>query len=193
MTVSRRDVLKLAASAAAAPLLPRPVAALANAAAGLPAGRFFSAPELALLDELTELIIPADEHSGGARAAAVAGYIDSRLFEYDPELPERRAARERFKAGLAAIDAASREGSGQGFLSASPEERLRVLQALAAAEPSPQTEAERFFKELKEWTADGYYTSRIGIHDEMEYKGNSMLAEFAGTDPASLPPRGEPR
>ena len=42
--------------------------------------------------------------------------------------------------------------------------------------------------ELKSWTVRGYYTSKVGIHDEMEYKGNTMLAEFAGTDPATLPP-----
>src|SRR5207249_9801174 len=48
--------------------------------AGVP-GKFLTAAEYALLDELTELIIPADDHSPGARAAAVAAYIDGRLAE----------------------------------------------------------------------------------------------------------------
>ena len=32
-----------------------------------------------------------------------------------------------------------------------------------------------------------YYTSSLGIHDEMEYKGNTLLMEFEGIDPADLP------
>ena len=99
MTLTRRDALKLAAAAAATPLLPRgaaeaamvdtaaPAAAAATAAAKPLAAHFFSAPEMALLDELVEMIIPADEHSGGARAAGVATYIDDRLFQYDPAIP----------------------------------------------------------------------------------------------------------
>jgi hypothetical protein len=67
-----------------------------------------------------------------------------------------------------------------------------VLERLAASENDPQTDAERFFVELKRWTAHGYYTSRIGIHDELEYKGNTLLAEFVGADPATLPPVREP-
>ncbi len=40
----------------------------------------------------------------------------------------------------------------------------------------------RFFHELKRLTARGYYTSKIGIHDELEYKGNRILQEYAGCD-----------
>jgi hypothetical protein len=29
-------------------------------------------------------------------------------------------------------------------------------------------------------TIDGYYTSKIGIHQELEYQGNTALAEFEG-------------
>ena len=41
------------------------------------AGAFFTPEELALVDELSEMIIPADAHSPGARAARVAAYIDA--------------------------------------------------------------------------------------------------------------------
>jgi hypothetical protein len=189
VSVTRRDVLRLAAAAATAPLVPGSVARAATGAAPAgAAGRFLSAPELALLDELSELIIPADEHSGGARAAGVAAYIDGRLAEYDPAIPERREARERWKAGLASLDALARETAGKPFLEASPEQRVSVLERAAEREKEPQTDVERFFVELKRWTADGYYTSRIGLHDELEYKGNTLLADFVGTDAATLPP-----
>ena len=185
MTITRRDVLRLAAAAAAAPLVPRMVRA--EGAPSLSAGRFFGASEMALLDEITEMIIPQDEHSGGARAAGVAAYIDGRLGEYDASIPDLREEREKWKAGLALVDAAAREVAGTPFLAATPEQRVAALTRLAAGEEDPKTDGERFFVELKRWTTFGYYTSRIGIHDEMEYKGNTLLAEFSGTDPAALP------
>ena len=211
MTITRRDLLKLTAAAAAAPLLP-PVVAEAMAEAAAPAaaqavtGRFFSAPEMALLDELVEMIIPADSHSGGARAAGVAGYIDGRLAEYDPAIPDLRTDRERWKAGLATVDALARATSGKTFLETSPAERTALLERLAApileqplpteepkerrtpAVEKPETLGQRFFVELKSWTAWGYYTSKVGLHDEMEYKGNRAIVEFSGTDVSTLPP-----
>ena len=195
MTITRRDVLRLTAAAAAAPLVPRalPAEAPGTTAAASAAGRFFSAPELRLLDELTELILPADEHSGGSREAAVAAYIDGRLAEYDPEIPELREIRERWKAGLATVDAACQEAVGKPFLEASKEERTAVVERLAAKEQQPQSDGEKFFVELKRWTTRGYYSSRVGIHDELEYKGNTLQAEYAGVDPATLPPVRPPR
>jgi hypothetical protein len=32
----------------------------------------------------------------------------------------------------------------------------------------------------KQATVNGYYTSKIGIHDELKYKGNVFLREFVG-------------
>jgi hypothetical protein len=211
VTVTRRDALKLAAVAAATPLLPRGIAEAADAAAAraagtAAAGRFFSAPEMALLDELVELIIPADFHSGGARAAGVAGYIDGRLAQYDPAIPVLKADQERWKAGLATVDELARAASGKTFLETSPAERTALLERIAqpltqaeipTEEPEerrkpavekPETVGQRFFVELKSWTARGYYTSNIGIHDEMEYKGNRAIVEFSGVDVATLPP-----
>jgi hypothetical protein len=164
-----------------------PRAVVGGTAPALAAGRFFDAADMALLDELTEMIIPQDEHSGGARAAGVAAYIDGRLAEYDPSIPDLREERERWKAGLALVNVVARNVSGTPFLAASPDQRTAILTNLAAGEEDPKTDGERFFVDLKQWTAFGYYTSRIGIHDEMEYKGNTLLAEFSGTDPATLP------
>jgi len=40
----------------------------------------------------------------------------------------------------------------------------------------------RFYRELKRLTVRGYYTSKIGIHDELRYKGNTLLLEYVGCD-----------
>jgi hypothetical protein len=34
-------------------------------------------------------------------------------------------------------------------------------------------------------TVIGYYTSKIGIHDELQYKGNRVLQEYVGCDDPS--------
>ena len=36
----------------------------------------------------------------------------------------------------------------------------------------------RFFRLIKNLTADGYYTSRVGLLDELGYAGNTALAKF---------------
>lgn len=53
---------------------------------------------------------------------------------------------------------------------------------MAANEANPQTPDEKFFVTLKARVVDAYYSSSIGIHQEMDYKGNVYQAEFAGTD-----------
>jgi hypothetical protein len=180
VTLTRRELLRLAAAAAASPMLPAGAVAAAPAAAPVKAGRFFTSVEMAVLGELCEAIIPADEHSGGAIAAGVPAYIDARLAAYDASIPESQADREAWRAGLAP------------FLGAAAADRPGMLERLAAGEGDPRTDGEHFFKTLKAWTARGYYTSSLGIHEEMEYKGNTLLTEFEGVDPASLPPPPKP-
>jgi hypothetical protein len=50
----------------------------------------------------------------------------------------------------------------------------------APATPAGKTAVEKFFITAKQATIHGYYTSEIGIHKELRYKGNQILAEFVG-------------
>src|SRR5690242_13604203 len=72
--LTRRELMKLGAAAAVA-------VSLGSEGAAAQARTFFTPEELAFVDELSELIIPTDEHSPGARAAKVASFIDARLAE----------------------------------------------------------------------------------------------------------------
>lgn len=173
--LSRREVLKITAGAVVA----GQVAALSPvlAAGAAPALKFFTRTELALVDELTEILIPADDHSPGARAAGAAAFLDGRLAGLEDE-----AARTTWRGGLQKVDALSGAMHGQPFMQATPVQRLEVVTRMAQNEQKPVTDEEKFFVELKERTVHAYYTSTVGIHDEMEYKGNVMLDQFAGTD-----------
>lgn len=173
--LSRRDVIKLGAAVTLSATLGAGEALAGQAA--IPAPAFFTPAELALVDELSEMIVPADEHSPGARAARVAAYIDARLAEaFEPQ--DRTA----WRNGLKLVDDLSRQSAGKPFLQSSPDERLAVLSRMAQNEGKPQKPEEEFFSELKQRVIHAYYTSEIGIKQEMEYKGNTYLAEFVGVD-----------
>src|SRR3989475_11895493 len=101
-SLSRREMLEVTAAALAAPLVKLGPAAAPPALQAV--SKFFTAAELALLDELAELIIPADAHSPGARAAGVAAYIDFRLS--DSAEPEQQT---KWRSGVAAVG-----GRGEG-------------------------------------------------------------------------------
>jgi hypothetical protein len=45
-----------------------------------------------------------------------------------------------------------------------------------------RTPLESFFEITKRATIHGYYTSEIGIHKELRYKVNTILAEFVGCE-----------
>jgi hypothetical protein len=105
----------------------------------------------------------------------VAAYIDARVAEaFDTK------EKEDWRAGLILVNELSQKINKHAFMESSPDERVAVLTQMAKNEMKPKTIEEEFFVTLKHATARAYYTSKIGIHQEMEYKGNVMLPEFVG-------------
>jgi hypothetical protein len=187
----RRQWLKTSATALGASLLPLPAIAAETsqaeatpaapqekpAAEARPPAHFFTPTQHALVDELCETIIPADSHSGGAKAAKVADYIDQTLRETFDD-----SQKALWREGLRLVDIMSQHYSGKSFVNASPAERIAVLTVLSDNDRMTDLPEVRFFIELKRLTVRGYYTSKIGIHDELEYKGNRILQEYVGCD-----------
>lgn len=125
--------------------------------------QFFTAAENELLDRLMEMIIPADNHSAGAHAAQVSFFADLMVATGND------AAKAGWRNGLRLIQDTAEKSS-----------LADALSTASAHEGHPSTELERFFAELKRMTIGGYYTSEIGIHQDLEYQGNTYLAEFPG-------------
>ena len=184
----RRQWLKTSATVLGASLLPLPAVAAetSQTAPAAPetkpaehktAEHFFTPAQHALVDELTETIIPSDAHSGGAKAAKVADYIEQFLRESFDD-----AEKALWREGLRLVDVMSRHYNGKSFVDASPEDRVAVLTVLSEHSQMTDLPEVRFFIELKRLTVRAYYTSKIGIHDELEYKGNRILQEFVGCD-----------
>lgn len=181
-TVLSAAVLPL--SSAVTDALPRELKAAAQDAATTPktpAGeianstRFFTPAQHALIEELSETIIPADSQSGGAKAAKVADYIEQRVRESVDE-----QQKSLWREGLRLVELMSEHYNGKSFVRSGVEEKIAVLKVLSDNERMTELPEVRFFHELKSLTVHGYYTSKIGIHDELEYKGNRVLMEYVG-------------
>jgi Gluconate 2-dehydrogenase subunit 3 len=137
--------------------------------------RFFTPAQHTLIEELSETILPADSHSGGAKAAKVADFIEQTVRE---STDDRQKA--IWREGLRLLESMSQHYNGKSFVNASTEEKIAVLKVLSDNEQLTELPEVQFFRELKRLTVHGYYTSKIGIHDELKYQGNRVLMEFVG-------------
>lgn len=133
-----------------------------------------SRPQFATLEVLVDAIIPTDDRSPGAKQARVADYIDLLLSEADRELTLQ------WIGGLAALDADAVLRFGAPFAKLGANQVDLILQTISRHEKTPQTLLETFFVMAKQATIRGYYTSEIGIHQDLRYKGNQFLREFVG-------------
>ena len=143
-------------------------------AKGAPQPKVLSPSQFEALEVLVEAIIPTDDRSPGAKQARVADYIDLLLSEV-----ERDVALQWF-GGLAAIDVEATARFRAPFSRLNANQVEAVLQVMSRNEKDPQTPLETFFVMAKQATIRGYYTSNIGIHQELRYKGNQFLREFVG-------------
>jgi hypothetical protein len=183
-----------------------------QAGKALPRLKVLTAAQYATVGTLVEAIIPADERSPGAREARVADYIDLLLSEADAPLRDQwlaglaafdAEATKRFGAPFVKLP----EGDVTALLTDVSRYELAKPKAEPALEiarneqpkppPPPQvdtllgdvsrhppdrTPLEVFFANTKQATIHGYYTSEIGIHKDLRYKGNQILAEFVGCE-----------
>ena len=185
--VSRRTALKrISAGAGALALLPllsdEGLAAFADIqkTGAAPSLKALTAEQYATLEALTEAIIPADERSPGAKAARVADYIDLLLSEADD------TRRQQWTEGLGALDADTTTRFGKPFVKLDAAQVDAVLTDASKNEKAPALQKDQrsalevFFVTAKQATIQGYYTSEIGIHQELKYKGNKVLLEFVG-------------
>jgi hypothetical protein len=139
-----------------------------------PHPKVFSAPQFEALEALVEAIIPADDRSPGAKQARVADYIDLLLSESEPERSLR------WVGGLAELDAEAVARFMTPFVHLTAEQVDAILQDISRNERAPRTPLEEFFVMSKQATIFGYYTSEIGIHQELRYQGNKFLQQFVG-------------
>ena len=124
---------------------------------------------------LSELIIPATD-TPGAKAALVNRFIDHVLSTADA------AERSEFIRGLTWLDDRCRARVGKDAASATAAELTTVLTPLAATGTAAAEDAPgvAFFRAIKSMTITGYYTTEIGLRQELGDDGRMMLGRFEG-------------
>jgi hypothetical protein len=139
------------------------IAALAAASTAEARSTFLTQAELDWLTALVDAIIPRTE-TPGAADAGVPLFIDRRLAA-EPQLAET------FRSGMKALEAAAQTRFGAAFPALSTEQQVALLTPL---------QGDSFFRLVKAFTIDGYYTSEAGLTHELGWHGNTFLTEFKG-------------
>lgn len=127
---------------------------------------------------LSELIIPQTD-TPGAKAANVNRFIDGVLSE--TSAPERM----KFLEGLTALDERAKSEFGKPFVGLTVDQQTAILTGLAAlqgkVDPKLHPDVE-FFEAIKSMTIIGYYTSEVGMRQEIGDDGTLFFAEFKGCE-----------
>jgi gluconate 2-dehydrogenase gamma chain len=124
---------------------------------------------------LSEAIIPQTDTAGAAKAG-VNRFIDAVMADASP------ADRQKFLDGLAWIDARSQRDAAAPFAKATAAQQMALLTTLSTATaPSPDdAPGVEFFTAIKSLTITGYYTSEVGMREEMGDTGQMFFLEYPG-------------
>jgi gluconate 2-dehydrogenase gamma chain len=156
--------------------------------AAAPAGyapKFFPPQQYKTLQTLCQIIIPPDADSGGAIEAGAPEFIDL-LTSENPEYQLKLGG------GLMWLDANCADRYDKAYLDCAPEQQKEILDLIAyrknAENDLSLSQGVEFFSFLRGMTADGFFTSQIGIK-YLGYIGNKYVKEFLGCPPCPMPNR----
>jgi gluconate 2-dehydrogenase gamma chain len=191
MSVSRRDVLKSLSIGAAATsvlrVIPLQAAEYAHhmittekaVSKGVYAAKFFPPQQYKTLQALCETIFPADADSGGAIEGGAPEFIDLLT-------SENKEYQVKLGGGLMWLDSACIDRYGKAYLDCAANQQTEMLDRIAyrknIQKDATLSQGVEFFEFLRKMTADGFFTSKIGIQ-YLGYIGNGYLAEFPGCPP----------
>jgi gluconate 2-dehydrogenase gamma chain len=130
-------------------------------------GKFFTPEEMATITILGDIIIPKDAISGSASDAKVPDFIDFIVKDMPGhQLPMR--------GGLRWLDMQCLTRYEKAFKDCSQQQQIEMVDMIAypnKAKPE-MSQGVAFFKLMRNLTATGFYTSKIGVED-IGYAGNT--------------------
>jgi hypothetical protein len=131
--------------------------------------KFFPADDFAALQAFTEILIPTDD-TPGAREAHCAHYIDFVLQAATDVNPDVQG---QWREAMAALRTA-------GFHAADAAGRATLVEAMSRPEHDRAAThpAYRAYRLIKQQTTFAFYTSRAGMIETLDYRGNSFNNEF---------------
>ena len=192
MSISRRGILKSLTMTAVAGSVLRVIplqaaeyahrmvsAEKAAAKTGAYTPKFFSAHGYKTLQALCQTIIPPDGETGGAIEAGAPEFIDLIT-------SENKDYQLALGGGLMWLDDTCVDRYGKPYLDCTADQQKEILDLIAYRKNAKQDPSLgpgiEFFALLRKFTADGFFTSEIGIK-YLGYMGNKYLMEFPGCPP----------
>jgi hypothetical protein len=141
--------------------------------------KFFDPHQYKTLQTLCETIFPADADSGGAIDAGAPEFIDLLT-------SENADFQKKLGGGLKWLDSTCTSRYGKSWIDCTAQQQKEILDLIAyrksADNDDSLVEPVEFFSFLRNFAADGFFTSKIGIK-YLGYKGNTFLTEFPGCPP----------
>ena len=133
----------------------------------LNADKFFTDHEMATITLLGDIIIPKDARSGSASDAKVPAFIEFIV----KDMPEHQTP---MRGGLRWLDLQCLNRYGKTFVDASSSQQIEMVTEIAYPKKAKPEMAQgvSFFNRMRDLTASGFYTSKIGIED-LGYAGNA--------------------
>lgn len=125
--------------------------------------KFLTAPsQMDIVTTIADIIIPKTDTSG-ALDAGVPAFIDLVLADVYP-----KDAQERFTAGLGEFAAAA-AAAGKPFLEQEPAQRVEFVKQSLEKALEGERNPKPFILMARELTLLGFFSSRVGITENMEY------------------------
>jgi hypothetical protein len=137
-----------------------------------------NAQQRQLAAALSDLIIPADEHSPSASAVGVVDFIDEWI---SAPYPQQREDRDTVLKGFAWLDGEAQHRSERPFAKLHEAQQRAICDPICNASRASadlQSPAQ-FFAAYRDLTAAGFYTTLAGRKD-LKYIGNVALSHFDG-------------
>jgi len=192
MSISRRDILKsltiTAITGSVLRVIPLEAAEYAHrmvraekAAAEnqVYTPKFFSGHSYKTLQTLCQTIIPSDAEAKGAIEAGAPEFIDLIT-------SENKDYQVALGGGLMWLDNTCIDRYGSAYLECTLAQQKEILDLIAYRKNAKQDpslgQGIEFFGFLRKLTADGFFTSEIGI-SYLGYIGNTYVKEFPGCPP----------
>jgi hypothetical protein len=126
--------------------------------------KFLTGREALIVSAIASTIIPSSSGSSGANEAGVGAFIDSVLGAVYP-----KEAQDRFKAGIPEFESAAQTAKGKLFLEQKPGDREEFLKEYLGKAIDGDRDPKPFILMARELTLLGFYTSKVGITENMEY------------------------
>lgn len=133
----------------------------------LMADKFFTDHEMATITVLVDIIIPKDEKSGSASDAKVPDFIEFMA----KDIPDMQVP---LRGGLRWLDIHCLNRYTKTFADCSHDQQIEMVTEIAypaKAKPEMQ-QGVAFFNRMRDLTASGFFTSKIGLAD-IGYMGNT--------------------